>query len=372
MDVGLRTPVLCSPGSSYSPRGPLDERLLKNSLYSDSETDFFGQDQHLEHATSLDALERVLELDVEASIGGEDETARRFEPAPFQWDHGCFFFPLPRIQLGAGANGVVEKVFWKNPDTGKMEQYAVKIMTPPTPVAHLGPLQWRQIGHFEKDVLSEITLLEEVYGLPHVVRLAQHFKTADGTFYVVMEYIEGRSMDELISMESAGLLQLSWSVKRKMLRQLAEALASCHKGGVFHGDVKPHNVKARQWIDDDGNENVHATLLDFGAGCFFKGSMGMLPPGQGLFGTAAYMAPEQIKACLQRRQGLPRGPLQGPAIDCWALGLTAFEILTGQPLFGVKNEAPRELWDEVEAAREYHEHQLAAEYADLVNSLDLS
>ncbi len=60
-------------------------------------------------------------------------------------------------------------------------------MTPPTPTAHLGPLQWRQFGHFERDVLAEISLLEEVYGLPHIVMLAQHFKAADGTFYVVME-----------------------------------------------------------------------------------------------------------------------------------------------------------------------------------------
>jgi hypothetical protein len=63
----------------------------------------------LEHATSFDALERVLELDAEACFHGEDEGAKRLEPAPFQWNHGCFFFPVPRIQLGAGANGVVEK-----------------------------------------------------------------------------------------------------------------------------------------------------------------------------------------------------------------------------------------------------------------------
>lgn len=99
--------------------------------------------------------------------------------------------------------------------------------------------------------------------------------------------------------------------------------------------------------------------------------MGQLPPGQGLFGTAAYMAPEQIRACLQRRQGLPRGPLQGPAIDCWALGLTAFELLTGETLFGVKEEAPEELSEQVEAAREYHEHQLAAEHVAWVFTLTL-
>jgi serine/threonine protein kinase len=96
------------------------------------------------------------------------------------------------------------------------------------------------------------------------------------------------------------------------------------------------------------------------------GSTGQLPLGQGLYGSAAYMSPEQIKACLQRRQGLPRGPLQGPAADCWGLGLTIYELLTGQTLFGVSNEAPAELWTEmeaaVEAAREYHERELAAEH----------
>jgi serine/threonine protein kinase len=50
-----------------------------------------------------------------------------------------------------------------------------------------------------------------------------------------------------------------------------QALASCHAEGVFHGDLKPHNVKAQHWIDDGGIENVKATLLDFGAGCLIKG-----------------------------------------------------------------------------------------------------
>lgn len=55
-----------------------------------------------------------------------------------------------------------------------------------------------------------------------------------------------------------------------------QALASCHKGGIFHGDVKPHNVKARHWSSDEETENVQATLLDFGAGCLFKGKLSAL------------------------------------------------------------------------------------------------
>lgn len=98
------------------------------------------------------------------------------------------------------------------------------------------------------------------------------------------------------------------------------------------------------------------------------GSTGQLPPGQGLFGSPAYMAPEQVKACLQRRDGMPRGPLYGAAADCWAFGLTMFELLTGQTLFGAKKEAPQEEWDHVEAAREFHERQIAAEHQSWVRS----
>lgn len=102
--------------------------------------------------------------------------------------------------------------------------------------------------------------------------------------------------------------------------------------------------------------------------CRHAGSTGQLPPGQGLFGSPAYMAPEQIKACLQRRDGMPRGPLYGAAADCWAFGLTIFELLTGQTLFGAKTEAPREEWEHVEKAREFHERQIAAEHQSWVRN----
>lgn len=81
------------------------------------------------------------------------------------------------------------RVLWEDADTGMMEPYAVKVLTPPEPEPSPSPLYRRQLAQHEQEVLAEIRLLEVVRGLPHVVQLADHFKAADGTYYIVMECV---------------------------------------------------------------------------------------------------------------------------------------------------------------------------------------
>jgi serine/threonine-protein kinase len=123
---------------------------------------------------------------------------------------------------------------------------------------------------------------------------------------IVMEYLEGGSVyermrDARIPRETA----LAW------LEQVAVAIDRAHENGVVHRDVKPANLL----LDGDGDGNVHVS--DFGIASA-SGSDTLTSPGM-VLGTAGYLAPEQA-----------RGEPATAASDRYALGVVAFELLTGR------------------------------------------
>ena len=141
---------------------------------------------------------------------------------------------------------------------------------------------------------------------PNVVTVfdvAEH----DGRPLIVMEYLEGGSVyermrDARIPRETA----LAW------LEQVALAIDRAHENGVVHRDVKPANLL----LDDEGN--VHVS--DFGIAST-SGADALTAPGT-VLGTAGYLAPEQA-----------RGEPATAASDLYALGVVAFELLTGRRPF---------------------------------------
>jgi eukaryotic-like serine/threonine-protein kinase len=141
---------------------------------------------------------------------------------------------------------------------------------------------------------------------PNVVTVfdvAEH----DGRPLIVMEYLEGGSVYErLQSGRVPRALALTW------LAQTAEALDRAHASGIVHRDVKPANLL----LDRDGN--VHVS--DFGIASASGADM-LTAPGT-VLGTAGYLSPEQA-----------RGEPATPASDRYALGVVAFELLTGRRPF---------------------------------------
>jgi serine/threonine protein kinase/tetratricopeptide (TPR) repeat protein len=114
--------------------------------------------------------------------------------------------------------------------------------------------------------------------------------------------------------------QLRWPALRQLLLDMLSALAHAHARGVVHRDIKPDNL-----LWQDGHRRV--VLTDFGvAHATDRDAADLTNPSQlgETVGTPAYMAPEQIK-------GLWRD--QGPWTDLYALGCTAWELVTGQPPF---------------------------------------
>jgi serine/threonine-protein kinase len=141
---------------------------------------------------------------------------------------------------------------------------------------------------------------------PNVVTVfdvAEH----DGRPLIVMEYLEGGSVYDRLSAGRVPRAQaLTW------LAQTAEALDRAHASGIVHRDVKPANLL----LDREGN--VHVS--DFGIASASGADM-LTEPGT-VLGTAGYISPEQA-----------RGEPATPASDRYALGVVAFELLTGRRPF---------------------------------------
>jgi serine/threonine-protein kinase len=130
----------------------------------------------------------------------------------------------------------------------------------------------------------------------------------EGRPYIVMEYLPGGSLADRLQREGAQPVgrALQW------LHQAAQALDAAHAHGVVHRDVKPANLL----LDDD--DRVH--VADFGVAS--AAGMTSLTAEGTVVGTAGYLSPEQA-----------RGERATPASDRYALGVVAFELLTGQRPF---------------------------------------
>src|SRR5438552_9717089 len=138
---------------------------------------------------------------------------------------------------------------------------------------------------------------------------------AEGTYYIAMEYLDGRSLKELITARGPAPIPVSVDYARQILA----ALRVAHRQNLVHRDIKPHNVL----VDGEGRVKV----TDFGIAR--AGPSQMTEEGS-IIGTAQYLSPEQA-------QGAP----VTPSSDLYSLGIVLYELLTGQVPFA--GETPVEL-----------------------------
>jgi eukaryotic-like serine/threonine-protein kinase len=154
---------------------------------------------------------------------------------------------------------------------------------------------------------------------PSIVDIFGFGELHDGTPYIVMELLQGRSLCELLREREVLPIERVVAV----LGEVASALEAAHRAGILHRDLKPSNVFLTGDIDGEFN----AKLLDFGIAKFLDGSTQMTEAGT-LIGTPGYMSPEQCAG----------EPLANTS-DIYALGVLSFELLTGRHPFPRGNNA---------------------------------
>lgn len=145
---------------------------------------------------------------------------------------------------------------------------------------------------------------------PNIVALYDYGADGD-TYFIVMEFIEGRSLSEIIAAEGALLPERAADIAS----DVAKALDRAHSNGLVHRDVKPGNIM----ITNNGQTKV----TDFGIARALSGDGEQTMTQTGMvIGTAAYLSPEQAQG----------NTIDGRS-DVYSLGVVLYEMLTGQAPF---------------------------------------
>ena len=154
----------------------------------------------------------------------------------------------------------------------------------------------------------------------NTITLFDYGQTEEGLCYIAMEFLRGRDLSDEVQHGRPMDLKRVWSILTQVCRSLAEA----HRMGLIHRDLKPENIFL---VDRDGHD--HVKVLDFGVskalsdfGDARASSLAPLTQEGTVFGTPLYMAPEQAMA-----EDI------SPAVDVYALGHIAFEMITGRAAY---------------------------------------
>ena len=148
---------------------------------------------------------------------------------------------------------------------------------------------------------------------PNTVNIYDFGQDVDGTLFIAMEYVEGKSLRHVVQ---AGAMPLSRLLP--IAAQIASSLTHAHMHGIVHRDLKPDNIM----LTERGREHDIARVLDFGIAKLrddTRQTQQAMTQAGDLIGTPQYMAPEQI-----------RGDAVDGRTDVYALGAMLYELSTGR------------------------------------------
>ena len=166
------------------------------------------------------------------------------------------------------------------------------------------------VARFEREAVAAARIEH-----PHVAAATDFGRLDDGAFYLVLEYVEGQSLRQLL--DDGGPLPPDAALHVAV--QIADALSAAHAAGIVHRDLKPDNVML---IVRD-NDPYFVKVLDFGiAKIELSETQNQLTQMGSVFGTPEYMAPEQASGT----------PVDARA-DLYTLGVIIYEMLSGRTPF---------------------------------------
>lgn len=172
----------------------------------------------------------------------------------------------------------------------------------------------------------------------------------DGTAYIMMEFLDGESIEERLRRLSREGKRIESSAVARIGQQVASALSAVHREGIVHRDLKPANLILVSEPEIEGGERIK--VVDFGIAKFDRAhsEIGKTTVGRFL-GTALYASPEQCQMAGE----------VGPKADVYSLGVLLYEMVSGKPPFVADQPGrvigmhlflqPRPLW---EVARDVH------------------
>lgn len=156
---------------------------------------------------------------------------------------------------------------------------------------------------------------------PNAVHVHDFDETEDGRPFIVMEYVDGESLDKILATGP-----LDWRRAVSIACQVCAALTAAHQLGIVHRDIKPSNILLSR--TPQGKDL--AKVLDFGLAkikedsTLLHGATSLTGTGR-VLGTPAYMSPEQARGA--------RGDQLDGRTDLYSLGVVLYEMLTGRPPF---------------------------------------
>ncbi|PYS35852.1 MAG: hypothetical protein DMF75_02385 [Acidobacteria bacterium] len=220
-------------------------------------------------------------------------------------------------RLGRGAMG---QVYLARDENLVTRRVAVKTIRPDV-LSDEDLQEGEAIARFEREARTAASIQHH-----NVIAVTDFGKSEEGVFFLVMEYVEGESLYQLLRREGTVTVQRALS----LLRQVSAGVEAAHDEGILHRDLKPANIFIVQKKKKDGSISGDDVVKvgDFGLAKIISQSLSGLtsgsgPASRGILGTPEYMAPEQMHA----------GAALDARADIYALGAIAYHMLGGRPPF---------------------------------------
>jgi len=218
-------------------------------------------------------------------------------------------------RLGRGAMG---QVYLARDQNLLTRQVAVKTVRPDI-LSDEDLQEGEAIARFEREARAAASIRH-----PNVVDVNDFGQSADGVFFLVMEYVQGETLFHLLRREGTVSPQRAATI----MQQVVAGVDAAHDAGILHRDLKPANIFLMQQKRKTGGEDGFVKVGDFGLAKIVNADRSEVtsasgPASRGIIGTPEYMAPEQMQ---------PGEQLDARA-DIYALGTIAYHMLGGRPPF---------------------------------------